>query len=519
MANRFFDTLFQLIHSLGKSEKRHFKLYIKRSSSKEDLKIVQLFDALDKMNDYDEKLLLKKLAAIEKPQLANLKTHLYKEILASLRLLKRTENLDFELNEQLDYARILYYKGLYLQSLKILDKVKEQATLYHQDTILIQVISLEKKIQTLHITRSLQDRADILSSEANEVHDRRQMITQLSNLSLQLYSWFVKSGHARNEKEEAGIKKFFSEHLPPYALKQTGFYERLYLYQSYCWYAFIRQDFLMYYRYTQKWVDLFHTEPQMINVETGHYIKGVHNLLNAHFDLRNYSLFEVTLKNFESFAQTDIVVLHENFRVQTFVYIQQAKINQHFMLGTFKEGLSLVPYLEEKLTEYALFLDQHRILVFNYKIATLYFGSGDYDTSIDYLQRIINDHVDLRSDLQSYTRLLHLMAHYELHNYDIIESLTKSVYRFMAKRDNLTVVEDEMFKFLRTSLQVSRAKVKVELEAFLNKIKHLEKNRFETRAFAYLDIISWLESKVHQKPMGEIIRQKYLASKRKMHAA
>src|SRR5687768_3187678 len=99
MANRFFDTLFQLIHSLGKSEKRHFKLYIKRSSSKEDLKIVQLFDALDKMSEYDEERLLKKLAAIEKPQLANLKTHLYKEILASLRLLKRTENLDFELNE------------------------------------------------------------------------------------------------------------------------------------------------------------------------------------------------------------------------------------------------------------------------------------------------------------------------------------------------------------------------------------------------------------------------------------
>src|SRR5687767_4844178 len=229
MPNRFSDTLFQLIHSLEKSEKRHFKLYIKRSSAKEDLKIIQLFDALDKMSDYDEKALLKKLPGIEKPQLSNLKTHLYKQLLASLRLLKRTDNIDLELNEQLDYARILYYKGLYLQSLKILDKVKEQATLYHQDTILIQVISLEKKIQTLHITRSLQDKADILSSEANEVHDRRQMITQLSNLSLQLYSWFVKSGHARNEKEEAGIKKFFSEHLPPYALKQTGFYERLYL--------------------------------------------------------------------------------------------------------------------------------------------------------------------------------------------------------------------------------------------------------------------------------------------------
>jgi len=188
MPNRFSDTLFQLIHSLSKSEKRHFKLYIKRSSAKEDLKIIQLFDAVDKMPEYDEKLLLKKLPGTEKPQLANLKAHLYKQVLASLRLLKSIENIDLELNEQLDYARILYYKGLYMQSLKLLDKVKEQALLYHQDTILIQVISLEKKIETLHITRSMPNKADHLATDANEVHIRRQMITHLSNLALQLYS-------------------------------------------------------------------------------------------------------------------------------------------------------------------------------------------------------------------------------------------------------------------------------------------------------------------------------------------
>ena len=160
----------------------------------------------------------------------------------------------------------------------------------------------------------------------------------------------------------------------------------------------------------------------MIRVETGHYIKGMHNLLNAHFDLRNYQKFEITLKQFEEFAKTDRVNEHDNFRIQTFIYINSAKINQHFMLGTFKEGLALVPDIEEKLDEYALYLDRHRILVFNYKIATLYFGSGDYETCIDYLQRIINDHVDLRIDLQCYARLLHLMAHYELGNFEIIES-------------------------------------------------------------------------------------------------
>ena len=117
MANRNIDILFQLIHSLEKAEKRNFKLYIKRNSARDDLKIVRLFDALDKLEDYDEKILLKKLKDIEKPQLANLKTHLYKELLASLRDMKSADSIELQLNELLDNARILYNKGLFIQSL------------------------------------------------------------------------------------------------------------------------------------------------------------------------------------------------------------------------------------------------------------------------------------------------------------------------------------------------------------------------------------------------------------------
>ncbi|MBC7587541.1 MAG: hypothetical protein H7178_04200, partial [Chitinophagaceae bacterium] len=130
--------------------------------------------------------------------------------------------------------------------------------------------------------------------------------------------------------------------------------------------------------------------------------------------------------------------------------------------------------------------------------------------------KIMNGPVDLRIDLQCYARLLMLMSHFEMGNYDIMESLIKSVYRFMAKMKNLTVVEEEMFKFVRHSFGVHPRLLKPELEKFLNKIKHLEKNRFETRAFAYLDVISWVESKVYNKPMSEIIYTKYLKSKRKV---
>ena len=55
MPNRSTDELFQLIKSLETSEKRLFKLYVKRSAGSIDLKMIQLFDALDKMNEYDEK--------------------------------------------------------------------------------------------------------------------------------------------------------------------------------------------------------------------------------------------------------------------------------------------------------------------------------------------------------------------------------------------------------------------------------------------------------------------------------
>jgi len=303
--------------------------------------------------------------------------------------------------------------------------------------------------------------------------------------------------------------------LPEKYTTLTGFYERLYIFQAFCWYAYIRQDFRMYYRYTQKWVDLFEEKPHMLEVETMHYVKGMHNLLNALFDVRHHKKLNDYIHRFENYARTDPSQQFENVRIQTFVYLSSAQLNQHILQGRFMEGLQLLPDIEQQLNEYDAYIDKHRILVLNYKIAMMHFGAGNYGKCIDYLQEIIRQPVDLRVDLHCYARLLHLIAHYELGNTALVEYLTKSVYRFMAKMKNLTVVEEEMFKFLRRSFHVSPKKLKPEFEQLLYNIKHLEKNRFETRAFAYLDIISWVESKVNQQPMGTIIYNKYQQSKRK----
>ena len=63
----------------------------------------------------------------------------------------------------------------------------------------------------LHITRSMVDRAQELSEEANDVIHRIDNISRLSNLALQLYSWYIRHGHARNEKDEKGVKQFLKD--------------------------------------------------------------------------------------------------------------------------------------------------------------------------------------------------------------------------------------------------------------------------------------------------------------------
>ncbi len=514
MPNRSADLLFQLIHSLQKSEKRNFKLYVKRNSSKNDLKIITLFDGLDHQEVYDEDALIKKNPSISRQQLPNLKAHLYRQILTSLRILQSNLNPEVQFHEQLDFAKILYSKGLYHQSLKIFEKVKQSATENHQIQHLIAVLEEEKKIETLHITRSLEDRANELTGEVEDVAHKYLRQSKLSNLALQLYGWYIKNGMARNKHDEQEVSGFFKTHLTEDIRHPKGFYERMYYFQSFCWYAFIRQDYLMYYRYTKKWVDEFESSPEMLRLETGNFIKGIHNLLNAHFNLRNFSGFNETLKQFEAFSRSDIVTQNDNNRIQVFVYLYIAKINKHFLEGSFDEGLKLVSTITRQLDEYELFLDKHRTLIFYYKIASLYFGSGDFDNAIIYLNKIINWKVNLRSDLQCYARLLHLIAHYELGNFRLIEYLIKSVYRFMAKMQNLSKVEEAMFAFLRKAFHLSPRELHPEFEKLLKKLKTMTNNKFETRAFAYLDIISWLESKVDNKPIQKIIREKFIARKR-----
>ena len=508
------DNLYVLIKSLSKSEKRQFKLYVGRLGVNEDSKFLTLFNILDKSPYYDEDLILKK-GFVKKQQLSNLKAHLYKQILISLRLNPSRQNVRIQIREQLDFATILYHKGLYKQSLKILDKAKNLAIANEEKNIAYEIIELEKVIESQYITRSIGSRADELTIQAKEISQQNVLASKLSNLSLQLYGLFLQKGYVKNNEEYEIVTNYFHARLPKYKLADLGFREKLWLYKSYLWYSFLIQDFLSCYKYSKKWVELFHEYPDMIKLNPVFFLKGNQYLLEALFYIRDHRRFKKALKELLKITDEKWFPIDDNNEGLIFLYIYTNKFNLHFMEGTFKEGVPLIKEVNEGLKTYKNRIDEHHVMVFYYKIASLYFGIGENKKCIEYLEKIIsNRSLSMREDLLCFSRVLNLVAHYEAGLDYNLDSLIRSTYKFLIKMEDLYEVQKEMIKFLRGLSDIYPHELKKAFIDLHTKLKQYEDHPYERRAFLYLDIISWLESKIENKNVGDIIRDKFKAKEK-----
>ncbi|MBK8043490.1 MAG: hypothetical protein IPK21_13035 [Haliscomenobacter sp.] len=155
-----------MVQSLTKAEKRNFRLYARRIQGESDAKFMQLFDLLEKQKEFHEEALLRKMKGASKSQFSNLKRHLYQHILTSLRLLEMGKREEIQVREWMDYADILYGKGLYLQALKLLSKAKTLAISMNHDLLHLEIVEFEKRIESRHITRSTTERMEGLTEEA-----------------------------------------------------------------------------------------------------------------------------------------------------------------------------------------------------------------------------------------------------------------------------------------------------------------------------------------------------------------
>lgn len=508
MTNGLKDHLFVLIKSLSKSEKRQFRLYVNRLGINADAKFMVLFDLLEKSSDYNEKIILQN-SAIKKQQLSNLKAHLYKQILVSLRLSPSHQNARLYLREQQDFATVLYQKGLYKQSLKILEKAKAVAMENEEKNIAFEIVEFEKVIESQYITHSISGRADQLAVEAKNLSRLNVLASKLSNLSLQLYGTMLKSGYVKNDDEMQLITDYFVARMPEYQVNELGFREKLWLYKANLWYSFLTHNFLNSYKNARRWVALFYDEPHMISLNPVWFLKGKNYLLEALFLMRKPQHFKKNLHKLEFIITAEGFPNNENLDSLSFLYLYINKLNLHFLEGSFSEGIYLVDEINEKLKTHEERIDNHHVMLFYYKIACLYFGMGDNGNCIKYLGKIINNKsLSMREDLMCFARVLNLVAHYESAMDYHLEQHLKSTFKFLLKMNDLHEVQREMIRFLRKLGSIYPHQLKDEFTKLYTGLKSYEEHPYEKRAFLYLDVLSWLESKIEGRPVAEIIREK-----------
>jgi hypothetical protein len=512
MSSKNSDQLFQLIQSLSKGEKRHFKLFATRHKGGENAKFLKLFDMINAQKEYSEDKILSKEKSIHPDQLPNIKQHLYKQILQSLRLLHGDNDVNLKIRENLDNAAILYNKCLYTQSNKHIEKAKEMCIKYENNTYLLEVHEMEKKIASKLVKRDIQEKIDALIPEGNELQKKISNIITFSNLSTKLYGLYTKFGFTRNSKDFEIVNSFLYSTLPAFKEEDLSAEEKINLYNALVGYYFFIQDSRRAYDYALKWVNLYDKKPDLIVSKTESYIKAINNLLDSQYKLSRYEEFIQTSLKFESIKNRVDLNLNENLLFLLFKYSSKHTLDKYFMLGEFDKGVQQINDIAQQLQVFEDEFNEHSKLIYYYKFACMYFGNDDYKNAVYWLNQIINARdEDLRSDILCFARILNLISHYELRNDDLVEYYIKSTYRFLGKKDDLHFFQTRILRFLK---RLNTIQTNDELTAGFKELKDqllpLTSNPYEKRAFVYFDIISWLESKIEQKPVKEIIRYKAL---------
>ncbi|WP_313383901.1 hypothetical protein [Chishuiella sp.] len=493
MSNYNKDSLFSLIKSLNRSEKRQFKVYVNRLQINADAKFLLLFDTLDKLEEYDETVILKKKITT-KQQLSNLKAHLYKQILISLRMSPSQQNNRMQIREQFDFATILYQKGLYKQSLKILDKAKFQAYELEEKAIAYDILELEKIIESQFITRSISGRADQLIEESEELSLQNLQTNRLSNLSLKLYSLLLENGYAKNEEEINKIKNLFIEQTKDINLNDLKFKEKLWFYKANVWLAMLIQDSDYAFEYSKKWVELFYEKKERIQQHPVWFLKGHTYLLKILYLKKNSEEFKFWYDQLEKssayFPSTD------NVEALWFITKFNSKLNYFFINP--KENIS--PFLiKDILREIKLHqrkIDNHHILILYLKIAAYHFLNKDWENSFEYCQKIVNSDFYIQEDLHFYTYVLIMMNLYDSGNDLELDSYSYKTHQFCKKmKNNNSITRKISLFFIELNDLYPQEKIKAfrDLDKFLIEAESDELLRRNTN---YINLRRWIKDKI-----------------------
>lgn len=500
--------VFELIKSLTKAEKRSFKLYVKRINEDGDAKFIQLFDLLDKMSEYSESAIQANIKSANRQQLANLKSHLYKQVLLVLRLTNLKYDVDIQLREKLDYIRLLYKKGLYDQSLKMLNNVKKIAESYRKNIFKLALLNYEKNIETQQVINLDEQTGIRLDKETKSYIRRIEKAQEFLTLALLMKGRFLRTGMVKSEKELEETKKYFEERKPKFDESKMSFSEKYNMCRAYYWYGYVTYDFEACCVYTEKWVNLF-KENDLYKLRQSEYLKGLSRLLQSLFRVGDLEKFELYFEELIGFRKYLKLQIDGNIHLLLLRHQTIHELNLSFLRGDFSGNKGTIEALIIQVEKNKKYIDRNNLLVIYYKVAIMYFGSEEYEKCQHYLNQIINSKSEgIREDLRGFAHILSLIALYENADDEYLDSRIRSVYIYLKQQENLGAFNKIILKFIRKIPDILPQELNRSFEELRLELLQLAEDQYASKSLLYFDIISWLESKTSKKSFQEVVRSK-----------
>ena len=264
-------------------------------------------------------------------------------------------------------------------------------------------------------------------------------------------------------------------------------------------------------RYAKEWVALLDSQPTIINRDIDLYFRGIHYVLTSAVHTKDHHTHSKYLKKIEAIRKEAYGTFNTNTQIISFLYVHVGRLDNIMLSGNFNSNNSIIPKTLHRIRKYKYKLDDHKIMVLYYKFAWIYLGDNNPSKGILYLNKIINNELNnLREDLQDYARILQLICHYELGNYDILDYLLQTYSSYFNRKMSINIFLKQAMKMFHALKSKGELDHSLVFKNYYTIFSEISKDPYERRAFIYLDLLSWLESKILGISLQEVIQRNTL---------
>ncbi len=510
MPQKVRESLFELIQSLTKSEKRYFKVHASRHTIGEENLYVRLFDYIEKLSIYDEDKLFSHFEGeIFLNRFSITKKRLYDHILAALDAFHAATSVDAQLYRMLHSADILFSKTLYEQCERQLRSAEKLAQKYDQKAILLEIARKQKR------TVENQGYKEINSMQLDEINALdKKLVKQLSiydelwKVKSELFLCLNRKGSARTVEERVEFERIIQNVSLESSEEILGFENNYLFAHTKSAYHFAKREFNESLFYLKSLLKLFQSHAHLLEKHISAYFSTLTNLIFVSEKLGNSEDSLRYLKLLKSIPAQFDLANKEDLRIKLFASTVSIELELLTKRGDLTHALKQLMFIDEGLDRYAEKLSVARRSFIRLKLTIVCLANKEWNHARRQLSKLLNDpEIDTHVVHLANAYLLSLLLDIETGNTELFSYAQKNMQRYLKSREKYhegeQLISQGLLKIARASNNIERSE---RWQEFCEKLDGIE---IALNTFEFIDLRSWATSRWKNSSYEEVLKTKW----------